>query len=213
MNHPVAAEQARRKPWQLCVAHHSGFAVPPTLITTFPHMARDFAARYRDLVVKSISGAHPSDPPMALPTSRVEPDADFAGVAAGPTLLQQHVPKRADIRLTCVGDELFAARKLSDPKEVDGRFTDNGDLWSPVRIPDRIVGAVRAYMSLAHLAYGAFDFAEESVTAPGGSSSATRAGSSASSSWRPASPSPRPSRPGWLVDPPLLGRGGPPRSA
>ncbi|WP_413801511.1 ATP-grasp ribosomal peptide maturase [Streptomyces iranensis] len=161
MNHPVAAQRARHKPWQLHVAHRSGFAVPPTLITTFPQIARDFAARYPDLVVKPISGAHPSDPPMALPTSRVEPDADFAGVTASPTLPQQRVSKRADIRLTCVGDELFAARKLSDPKEVDGRFADNGALWSPARIPDRIAGAVRAYMSLTQLAYGAFDFAED----------------------------------------------------
>ncbi|MBL1102261.1 ATP-grasp ribosomal peptide maturase [Streptomyces coffeae] len=161
MNHPVAAEQARRKPWQLHVAHHSGFAVPPTLITTFPRIARDFAARHRDLVVKSISGAHPGDPPMALPTTRVEPDADFAQVTAGPTLLQQRVPKRADIRLTCVGDELFAARKLSDDKEVDGRFTDDGALWAPAGIPARIAQAVRAYMSLTQLAYGAFDFAED----------------------------------------------------
>ncbi|MGP3949062.1 ATP-grasp ribosomal peptide maturase [Streptomyces sp. 7N604] len=161
MNHPVAAVQARCKPWQLRVAHRSGFAVPPTLITTFPQVAREFAMEHRDLVVKSVSGAHPSDPPMALPTTRIEPDADFAEVGAGPTLLQQRVPKRADIRLTCVGDELFAARKASDPDQVDGRFTDKGGSWAPAEVPSRIAQAVRAYMSLAQLAYGAFDFAED----------------------------------------------------
>lgn len=131
------------------------------MITTFPNVAREFAARYRDLVVKPVSGAHPSDPPMALPTTRIEPDADFAGVAAGPTLLQQCVPKHADIRLTCVGDEVFAARKAADPDQVDGRFTDHGGAWAPAEVPPRITEAVRAYMSLAQLAYGAFDFAED----------------------------------------------------
>jgi ATP-grasp ribosomal peptide maturase len=160
MNHPAAAAQARWKPWQLRVAHRSGFAVPPTLITSFPQAAREFAAQYPDLVVKPASGAQPGDPSLALPTTPVEPDADFAAVAAGPTLLQQRVPKRADIRLTCVGDELFAARRASGPDEVDWRFGDHGGAWAPVEVPTRIAQAVRAYMSLARIAYGAFDFAE-----------------------------------------------------
>ncbi|TJZ49458.1 ATP-grasp ribosomal peptide maturase [Streptomyces piniterrae] len=162
MNHPVAAAQARCKPWQLSVAHRSGFAVPPTLITTFPRVAREFATEYPDLIVKPVSGAHPSDPPMALPTSRIEPDTDFAGVAASPTLLQQRVPKRADIRLTCVGYELFAARKASDPDQVDVRFADDGGTWEPAEVPARIEQAIRGYLSLTRLAYGAFDFAEDS---------------------------------------------------
>ncbi|MFI0712449.1 ATP-grasp ribosomal peptide maturase [Streptomyces inhibens] len=160
MNHPVAAMQARYKPWQLHTAHHSGFAVPPTLITTFPSVARQFAATHRDLVVKSVSGKHPGDPPLVLPTTRISPDVDFAGVAAGPTLLQRHIRKQADIRLTCIGSHLSAARKKSDPDEVDSRFTDNST-WEPVAVPDAVHRAVEGYMTTAQLAYGAFDFAED----------------------------------------------------
>ncbi|NED02358.1 hypothetical protein G3I55_11910, partial [Streptomyces sp. SID6648] len=65
------------------------------------------------------------DPPLAVPTSRVPPEADFSAVAHGPTLLQRRVAKRADIRLTAVGDVLLAARKTTlahlDPDEVDVR--------------------------------------------------------------------------------------------
>ncbi|MFJ3955867.1 ATP-grasp ribosomal peptide maturase [Streptomyces sp. Je 1-4] len=160
MNHPVASAQARYKPWQLRLAHRSGFLVPATLLTTFPSMARQFAAAHQDLVVKSVSGKHPGDPPMVLPTTRISPDTDFSGVAAGPTLLQQHIPKEADIRLTCVGDHLFAARKKADPEEVDSRFTHHGT-WEPVEVPDAIHRGVNSYMSAAQLAYGAFDFAED----------------------------------------------------
>ncbi|MEV5124612.1 ATP-grasp ribosomal peptide maturase [Streptomyces decoyicus] len=160
MNHPVASVQARNKPWQLQIAHRSGFRVPPTLITTFPAVARQFAAAHQDLVVKSVSGKHPGDPPLVLPTTRISPDADFSGVAAGPTLLQQHIPKEADIRLTCVGEHLFAARKKADPEEVDSRFTQNGT-WEPAEVPDSIHRAVDQYMKTARLAYGAFDFAED----------------------------------------------------
>lgn len=161
MNRPDAARRARRKPWQLHVAQQSGLPVPATLITTFPQAARDFAARFPDLVVKPVSGTHPADPPRAVPTSRVAPDTDFAAVAFGPTLLQRRIPKSADIRLTAVGDRLLAARKPAAPdaEDVDVRFAPSTGPWQPVDVPPRVAEAVRAYLRRAELAYGAFDFA------------------------------------------------------
>ncbi|WP_369174798.1 ATP-grasp ribosomal peptide maturase [Streptomyces sp. R28] len=162
MNHPDAARRARYKPWQLRVAQRCGLPVPATLITTFPQAARDFAGRYPDLVVKPVSGTHPQDPPRAVPTSRVAPDADFSAVAFGPTLLQRRVPKRADIRLTVVGERLLAARRASDAEaEVDVRFDASDVPWRPVEVAPRVAEAVRAYTREAELAYGAFDFAED----------------------------------------------------
>ncbi|MFJ8538976.1 ATP-grasp ribosomal peptide maturase [Streptomyces sp. NPDC093591] len=162
MNHPDAARRARYKPWQLRVAQRCGLPVPATLITTFPQAARDFADRYPDLVVKPVSGTHPQDPPRAVPTSRVAPDADFSAVAFGPTLLQRRVAKRADIRLTVVGERLLAARRTTDPEaEVDVRFDASDAPWRPVEVAPRVAEAVRAYMREAELAYGAFDFVED----------------------------------------------------
>jgi ATP-grasp ribosomal peptide maturase len=165
MNHPDAARRARHKPWQLRLAQRSGLPVPATLITTFPQAARDFAERYPDLVVKPVSGAHPQDPPRAVPTTRVPPGADFAAVAYGPTLLQRRIAKRADIRLTAVGDRLLAARKATcadgDPEVVDVRFTPSTAPWCPADVPPRLAESVRTYLREAELAYGAFDFAED----------------------------------------------------
>ncbi|MGV9993584.1 ATP-grasp ribosomal peptide maturase [Streptomyces sp. NPDC003374] len=165
MNHPDAAQRARHKPWQLRLAQRSGLPVPATLITTFPQAARDFAERFPDLVVKPVSGAHPQEPPRAVPTSRVAPDTDFAAVAYGPTLLQRRIAKRADIRLTAVGDTLLAARKETPPDahpdEIDVRFASAATPWLPAEIAPRVAAAVRAYLRSAELAYGAFDFAED----------------------------------------------------
>ncbi|PSM43230.1 hypothetical protein C6Y14_13925 [Streptomyces dioscori] len=165
MNHPDAARRARHKPWQLSLAQRCGLPVPATLITTFPQAARDFADRFPDLVVKPVSGAHPQEPPRAVPTSRVAPDTDFAAVAFGPTLLQRRVVKRADIRLTCVGERMFAARKTvapdADPDEVDVRFATSSALWQPVDTPSSVAAGVRTYLREAGLAFGAFDFAED----------------------------------------------------
>lgn len=165
MNHPDAARQARHKPWQLRLAQRCGLPVPATVITTFPRAAREFAERFPDLVVKPVSGAHPQDPPRAVPTSRVAPDTDFSAVAYGPTLLQRRIAKRADIRLTVVGERLLAARKATapdaDPDDVDVRFAAPGSPWEPAEVPARTAEAVHAYMNRAGLAYGAFDFAED----------------------------------------------------
>ncbi|WP_324788241.1 ATP-grasp ribosomal peptide maturase [Streptomyces sp. H51] len=165
MNHPDAARRARHKPWQLRLAQRCGLPVPATLITTFPQAARDFAERFPDLVVKPVSGAHPQDPPRAVPTSRVAPDTDFSAVAYGPTLLQRRVAKRADVRLTVVGGRMLAARKAvaedADPEEVDVRFASGDVPWRPADVPPRVSDAVRRYVREAQLSYGAFDFAED----------------------------------------------------
>ncbi|QNP61822.1 ATP-grasp ribosomal peptide maturase [Streptomyces genisteinicus] len=161
MNHPSAAARARRKPWQMRLAHRSGFPVPATLVTTYPAMARKFAEQYRHVVVKSVSGKSPGDPPMALPTTLVPPDADFSGVAAAPTLLQRYIAKSADIRLTSVGCTHLAARKTAEAGQVDGRFGETGHTWEPVDVPAPVARAVERYKKEAELAYGAFDFAED----------------------------------------------------
>ncbi|MFI2433499.1 ATP-grasp ribosomal peptide maturase [Streptomyces sp. NPDC018693] len=165
MNHPDAARRARHKPWQLRLAQRCGLPVPATLITTFPQAAREFAERFPDLVVKPVSGAHPQEPPRAVPTSRVAPDTDFAAVAFGPTLLQRRVLKRADVRLTVVGDRMLAARKATgpdaDPDEVDVRFASAATPWLPAEVPPRVADGVLTYLRKAELAYGAFDFAED----------------------------------------------------
>ncbi|MER7047067.1 ATP-grasp ribosomal peptide maturase [Streptomyces jumonjinensis] len=162
MNERDAAAKARLKPWQLRLAHHSGFPVPATVVTTYPRVARQFAEQYRHVVVKAVSGKPPGEPPMALPTTLVPPDTDFSDVAAGPTLLQRYIAKRADIRLTAVGDRLFAARKPAEPGQVDGRYGDTGHTWEPVEVQPRVERSVALYRKLAGLAYGAFDFAEDS---------------------------------------------------
>ena len=137
----------------MTVAQRCGFAVPPTVFTTSPRLARQFAEEHGDVVVKSASEPPRGSPALALPTTLIRPDADFSAVAAGPALLQRYVSKRADIRLTCVGTRLFAARKAAEPGQVDGRYGDTGHTWEAV--------PVRAYLRIAHLAYAAFDFAED----------------------------------------------------
>ncbi|CAM5681771.1 hypothetical protein GCM10010345_74870 [Streptomyces canarius] len=111
-NHPWRIGDAEFEPAGLTAAAAVGFQVPPTLITTEPDAARVFIKRYGPIIYK----------PLATPdyfvdgvssTVRVaevaldDIDATVAGTAH---LFQQMVDKTADVRVTVIGDQVFAVR-------------------------------------------------------------------------------------------------------
>lgn len=160
MNHPDAIAQSRYKVWQLETARRAGLRVPDTLFTTVPEDAAAFAASAGPLIVKSVSGRHPEDPPVTLPTCRVEAGADFAGVAASATCLQAEVAKVRDLRLTVVGDRMFPCYIEPRGGELDWRFLPAEECsWTIGEIPEEVRAGARRYMAAAGLVYAALDFA------------------------------------------------------
>jgi ATP-grasp ribosomal peptide maturase len=157
MNHPDAVARSAYKPWQLALVQRCGLDVPRTLFTNDPADAHGFAGR-GPAVVKSVSGRHPEDPPVTLRTTRIPADADYAGVAGTASCLQDTVDKVFDVRVTVVGEQVFACR--IDGEVLDWRFADQDMLgWSPVRLPGPVHTGVLAYTRAAGLVFGAFDFA------------------------------------------------------
>lgn len=160
MNHPEAIDRSGYKVWQLRVAEESGFRTPRTIVTTDPVAAKEFAAGAGPVIVKSVSGRHPEEPPLTLSTCEVPRDADFSGVAASPTCLQEKVDKIADVRLTVVGDTMFPCFISSKDRTLDWRFLPPEDCtWKLQPIPDEVRKAALRYMTAAGLVYAAFDFA------------------------------------------------------
>lgn len=157
MNPLDAVSAARYKAVQLGMAHAVGFRAPATLITTSPADAAGFVEHHAT-VCKSVSGRQPDG--LEFPTTTVGPDADFSGVAAAPTCLQQRIEKTADIRLTVVGEEMFAARTTSPA--LDWRF-EQQQAWAPIEVPDVTRARVEQFMTSMGLVYGAFDFAEDAT--------------------------------------------------
>ncbi|GAA0579690.1 MvdC/MvdD family ATP grasp protein [Streptomyces crystallinus] len=155
MNHPDAQAAARYKITQLATARTAGFAVPETLVTNCPEDAERFS-KDGPAVIKAVSGRQPFDPPMALPTSIVPPDADFASVATAPTCFQRRVDKVADLRVTVIGETQFWARIEA---EQDWRFDDATPPWQPAPEPSSLAPKVSSFMRAYGLTYGAFDFA------------------------------------------------------
>lgn len=165
MNHPWNNRAAEYKPAQLATAQRSGFSVPSTLITNDPDRAREFIAHQTGGVVYKPLWNTPykaDGRAQQVWVREVRADEITAAVAACPHLFQARVGKECDVRVTAVGNQLFAVR--IDSPDLDWRQRQSLMECTPIDIPARVARSVLAYLTTYRLAFGAFDFA---VTADG----------------------------------------------
>jgi len=141
--------------------------IPETVVTNDAAEARVAFARFGGQMIAKpvrtgyieIGGA-----PHAIYTSAVSASdlEDMSGAELSPVIYQPLIPKRCDVRVTVVGDQLFIAEIDSQGNEaakVDWRRTD--DPLLPHRrgsIPDELAAAVREFMRRLGLTFGALDF-------------------------------------------------------
>ncbi|MEU2455788.1 ATP-grasp ribosomal peptide maturase [Streptomyces sp. NPDC012765] len=159
VNHPHRIGDAEFKPSGLAAAVTAGFRVPATLVTSDPGAARSFIQQHGPVLYK----------PLSTPLYRVdgvsctvqvkevtaeEIDDRVSGTAH---LFQQRVHKSADVRVTVIGDRVFAVRIDSDL--LDWRTDYNRLAYSVVQPPPQVTAALFRYLSLFGLIFGAFDFA------------------------------------------------------
>jgi len=171
MSHPAALRAASWKGEQLVRAARLGFRVPPSLVTNRRGSVEAFRGKLAgDIVFKALSSPSLGADEVAaedrivgsLPTTRItdEHDAALDAVTELPCFFQQHVPKHHELRVTVIGDRVFAARidSQSDPRTV----TDYRDFSAEIRyaaerlppeIARRCVELVRSYS----LTYGSID--------------------------------------------------------
>jgi glutathione synthase/RimK-type ligase-like ATP-grasp enzyme len=149
-NHPYANQVAGDKIAQLRCARQVDLSVPATMVTNDPSHAFDFYEEFsRDIVVKSLSPlAAPQEVVPALFTTRVPADLDraaWASVVAGSSILQQRVPKTADVRVAVVGDRLLACRiesqalaETSTDWRTNGEVLDHQEIVVPPAVGERL---------------------------------------------------------------------------
>ena len=171
MSHPAALRAASWKGEQLLRAARLGFAVPPSLVTNRRGSVDAFRAKLSgDIVFKTLAspslGAEAVSPDEriagSLATTRItdEHEAALDAVAELPCFFQQHVPKRYELRVTVIGDRVFAARidSQADPRTV----TDYRDFSAEIRYAaERLPPDIeRRCLELVHsynLSYSAID--------------------------------------------------------
>jgi len=121
MNHPPATYLAESKPYQLAAAAACGFRVPATLATNDAGRIRQ--AFPEALVVKSLDTVLLREGDDCLFTyTTINPGTALRDetVVAAPLLAQQVLDQKTDLRITVIGDRLFAVRILSAGAGVAG---------------------------------------------------------------------------------------------
>jgi glutathione synthase/RimK-type ligase-like ATP-grasp enzyme len=157
VNEPGRDAAAAHKPFQLSLAQRIGLDVPNTLMTNDPDAARDFWRKYDGEVVYKQFLALP-DAWRETRRLRPEEEALVESVRLAPVIFQRYVEAVADVRVTAVGDELFAAatdvRKAAYPTDVrlnvDARYEAH-------TLPPRVEDDLRTLMRRLGLEYGAID--------------------------------------------------------
>jgi len=170
LNHPSSIAMAAPKLAQLSAAHSLGFAVPETVVTQEPETLREFYGRHNGkIVVKPLSKGYvkrgDNRPDCLIYTNRLSEEhlAELSDLGVCPTLLQQYVDKRFDVRLTVVDGHYHPVEMRAEEDGVqrcDIRRNNMKDVaYRGISLPDEIGSRVAMLMAHYRLRFAAIDFA------------------------------------------------------
>jgi glutathione synthase/RimK-type ligase-like ATP-grasp enzyme len=166
MSRPEAIYRAESKLHQLAVAPGVGLAIPDTLVSNDPDDVRAFADQYDGFIVAKALRLGYFDYgsiQTSVFTSRVPGSAlrDATAISLAPVIYQPLLHKHVDLRVTVVGDDLWAAEILSQDEPtaaVDWRQSAVQLRHRPHKLPAQIAEGCLALLKHLQLAYGALDF-------------------------------------------------------
>lgn len=150
---------------QLRVAAKLGLRTPRTLVTNDPEAARAFRADVGPMIAKMLTPLSISMGGSAffMHTNLVR-DEDLEhldGLRMSPMVFQEHVAKRCELRIACVGDRTFVGRidaSRSEKGQVDWRRSRPDEVdWARGEIPADVAEKLAALLRELDLVYGAVD--------------------------------------------------------
>lgn len=159
VNNPERDEIAARKAYQLKLAAALGLKIPQTLITNDPKSAAAFidAQGAAGTIYKSFSATEKAwrETRLLRPEERVHLDS----VRFAPVIFQEHIRADIDLRITVIGETIFAAAIRSGETDyhVDFRMTMHEAPISEHSLPVEVVAKLKAFMAALGIVYGAID--------------------------------------------------------
>jgi len=159
---------AGNKQLQLQIAHDVGLETPPTLTTNDPNAVRSFYETNKaGTVAKMLSSFAIFDDEgkdHVVFTTPLKPEnlQNLDSLRLCPMTFQVMVPKKLELRVTVVGDKVFAASidsQASDRAKVDWRREGEALLeqWTPYDLPADVQQRILRLMDHFGLNYGAID--------------------------------------------------------
>jgi glutathione synthase/RimK-type ligase-like ATP-grasp enzyme len=159
INHPMYDQAAHHKPYQLRVAQNVGLEIPETLVTNDPEEARRFIAhtQHKGTVYKAFLCSD-----KVWRETRIVRAAEHEllhNVRYAPVIFQEYVDAVYDLRVTVVGDRVFAAaiRSQSTSYPVDYRMDLRNAAIEPVELPTSIERKLVRLTKALGLVYGGID--------------------------------------------------------
>jgi glutathione synthase/RimK-type ligase-like ATP-grasp enzyme len=154
---------------QLSIAKTVGFDIPATLITNDPEAALDFYYSHdRDIVLKALHhhSVEVQGKVYSMYTHKVrEQDLrKLDDLIYAPCILQQRLPKKSDLRVTVVGEQVFAAELDSQPTGIGidddlHRNLSSGNISiRAIKLKDTVSECCIKIIKSLGLRFGAIDF-------------------------------------------------------
>lgn len=159
VNDPAADEAAEAKPLQLALARRTGLAVPRSCITNDPAAARAFILERPtgETIHKNVTSAIAIGRNTRV--ARIGDRALLASLPHLPLLFQERVRAEADVRVTVVGDQLFAT-EIDFPRAhpvLDWRSALRRARFRSVELPGDLEQRLRRLVRALGLVYAAID--------------------------------------------------------
>jgi hypothetical protein len=162
VNHPVTTYKAENKVLQLKTAKDCGFIIPKTFVgNTLPPDINP-AHLY---IVKSIDTALFYDKGHEMftySTKLTGKELLDSELKAAPVIIQECLSNKTDIRVTIIGETLFAVSITNNGLSIDGdwRQTPKELLkYEPICLPESVVVSIRKTMKSLNLKFGGMDLA------------------------------------------------------
>jgi len=165
VSNPDALSAAKFKPRQLQLARELNFRVPDTLITNDPQAFAKFYEDHGGKVIVKIAGRGPTTIPadQAIYTNLVGSDMleQADSIRLAPHLFQEYITKQYEVRVTIMGDQLFAVKidsQSSEATETDWRRPGIEDVdHSVISLPEPVERRCRELVRDLGLNFGAID--------------------------------------------------------
>lgn len=170
--HPYAIRLASRKFHQLFIAENFGMTTPKTLLTNDPNeLLTFFDACNGDIICKTLNtssvrykGENYSTFTARVPKEHLLEHID--NVKHTPTLFQERLQKATELRITCIGNDVFAceldSQKIPESR-TDWREVDPFTIpHREVRLPSALQHSLYQFLEHYDLSFGAFDFVRTS---------------------------------------------------
>ncbi|SDL61674.1 RimK-like ATP-grasp domain-containing protein [Modicisalibacter muralis] len=167
LNSPTKIVLAEDKPRQLLIAADLGFDIPQSAVTNDLTVAQRIAAHHTAIGKPLRQALLEGDQERVIFTTRLPTltAVDEKALAMAPIIVQQEIQKQTDVRVTVVGQKVFAVAIHSQEQQetkVDWRSGAQPDLKHEViSLPGQLEERCIRLVELLGLNYGAIDLIQD----------------------------------------------------